>query len=109
MGVVKHLACCAQSVRAVSHRPCVAPCRAPLPQAKNTHLKVLALGNCGLNDADGALLGEMLAVNTTLENLDLENNGIKDAGCTALAHGLAHNTALRSINVFGPSVNMPCP
>ena len=46
----------------------------------NSSLTSLALGDCGLDDADTALLAEALAVNTTLLSLSLPGNLIKDRG-----------------------------
>lgn len=67
----------------------------------NTHLVELDLSDCGLNDANAAMLAEQLAVNTTLLRLNLNKNKIKDDGCAAIARSLAGNITLREIELFG--------
>ena len=67
----------------------------------STHVRVVDLTDCGLNDACAAMVGEMLAANKSIQKCVLNKNKIKDDGCTALANGLAHNTTLREIEIFG--------
>ena len=73
--------------------------------ANNTHIRILHLHDCQINDLGANLLAFSLRRNTSIEQLWLNGNNIGDIGAEAIANALHANRTLKTIglrnNVIG--------
>ncbi len=67
----------------------------------NNSLKILELSNCGLDDADAVLLGQLLCDHPNILELYIARNKITDDGISEFAGMLPHITSLRRISLWG--------
>ena len=69
--------------------------------AQDSHIRVLILKECELDDSAGEVLSDLLTRNHTIEELDLQSNQLTSAGAVSLARGLERNRGLRVLNLLG--------
>ena len=67
--------------------------------ANNTHLRILHLHDCQINDLGANLLAFSLQRNTSIEQLWLNGNNIGDVGAEAIANALHANRTLKTIGL----------
>jgi len=73
--------------------------------ANNTHIRILHLHDCQINDLGANLLASSLQRNKSIEQLWLNGNNIGDVGAEAIANALHANSTLKTVglnnNVIG--------
>lgn len=67
--------------------------------ANNTHLRILHLHDCQINDLGANLLAYSLQRNASIEQLWLNGNSIGDIGAEAIANALYTNRTLKTIGL----------
>jgi len=65
----------------------------------NTHVQVVQLANCGVNNEGAKRLSELLHKNAVITELNVETNKIGADGIKAIAEALEANTALKEIKL----------
>lgn len=71
--------------------------------ANNSHVKVVNLNGCELDDQFAEAMGKSLLSNKTIEKLSLENNGISGAGIRHLFEGVSKNPCLIELRLHKQS------
>ena len=89
----------------LSHNtPGVRGLRAVLSVSNNSNISVIELFQCGLGDADCAVIAEVLCTNPSLQRLKLGDNDITDAGVAVLCDGVADNMQMVQLHLGGNDV-----
>ena len=70
-----------------------------LSLAGNTHLEILYLHECEINDLGISLLAYALRKNTSLRQLWLDRNNIRDVGAKSIASALSRNSTLQILGL----------
>jgi hypothetical protein len=71
--------------------------------ATNSHVKIVNLTACGIDDEFAQALGKALETNGGIEKLNLESNDISGTGIKALFQGLGLNTSIEEVRLHKQS------